>query len=77
MAKRRMINKVRTDTLEGKIAHYKALGNYDAAFAIEALARQIGAPIDAAAIDAQTKMRAALYLDDEGNVTKGEEDAHN
>lgn len=64
MAKRRMINKVRTDMLEGKIAHYKALGNDDAAFAIEALARQIRAPIDAAAIDAQVKMRRVIYLDE-------------
>lgn len=57
----RMINQVRTDTLESKIAHYRALGNYDAAAAIEALARQINAPIREQEIEKEAKKRRKFY----------------
>lgn len=62
MSKRRMINQVRTDTLEQKIAHYRALGNYDAAGAIEALARSIGAPIDMDAVLKDVEKRRKIYF---------------
>ena len=62
MTKRKAINQIRTDTLETKIAHYRAMGNYDAADAIESLARSIGAPIDMDAIAEEVKERHEVYF---------------
>jgi len=59
-----MINQIRTDTLESKIAHYRALGNYDAANAIEALARQICAPIREHLIEKETEQRKKYYFEE-------------
>ena len=60
-AQRRMINKVRTDFLEQKIAHYRATGAYDAAEAIEALARSICAPICEYTIVEEARQRRKFY----------------
>jgi len=61
MKRRRMINRIRTDSLELKIAHYRALGNYDAAAAIEALAHSISAPISEEEIAREAKARRRFY----------------
>ena len=61
MAKRRMLNTVRTDYLESKIAHYHAMGWYEWANALKALARDIGAPIDEDVIAADARKRRIYY----------------
>jgi len=61
MPRKRIYNTVRTDALEGKIAHYQALGDYNGADAIRDVARSIGAPIDEAEIAAQVTQRRAVY----------------
>lgn len=53
----RMINQVRTDSLESKIAHLESLGDHNGAAAIRWVARDIGAPIDESLIDLQVKVR--------------------
>lgn len=47
----RAYNTVRTDTLEGKIALYRFLGDKRTAEAFEKLAREIGAPVRESAIE--------------------------
>lgn len=61
MARRREINQVRTDRLEGMIAHYRAMGQTEAAQAIERLARSIGAPLNEGAIERETERRRMIY----------------
>jgi len=56
-----MYNTVRTDSLESRMAFYKARGNYNAYDAIEWLARDVGAPIDYAKIEQTVKEQRALY----------------
>lgn len=51
MRRYRAYNTVRTDTLEGKIALYRALGDTRTAEAFEKLAREIGAPVRVEAIE--------------------------
>ena len=48
--KRKILNTVRTDTLEGRIALYEAQRRYDASEALRWLAQSIGAPISEAMI---------------------------
>jgi len=54
MAKQKMFNKVRTDTLELMIAQFDAIGNFQAAEAIRKLAKKISAPIDTNWIEIET-----------------------
>ena len=61
MARRRMLNTVRTDYLENKIAHYHAMRWYERAEALRALARDIGAPIDEDAIAEDARKRRIFY----------------
>ena len=61
MARRRMFTTVRTDFLEGKIAHYQAMRRYEWADALRALARDIGAPIDEPAIGEEARKRRTYY----------------
>jgi hypothetical protein len=56
-----MYNTVRTDYLEGKIAHYEAMRWYDAAEALRSLARDIGAPIDEDTIAEDARKRRIYY----------------
>jgi len=56
-ARVRMINQVRTDSLESKIAHLESIGDHNGAAAIRWVARDIGAPIDESLIDLQVKVR--------------------
>lgn len=63
-ARVRMINQVRTDSLESKIAHLESIGNHDGATAIRWVARDIGAPIDESLIDLQIKVRKS-YLQEQ------------
>lgn len=59
-ARTRMINQVRTDSLESKIAHLESLGDLAGAAAIRWVARDIGAPIDESLIDLQVKVRKSF-----------------
>jgi hypothetical protein len=61
MARKRMLNTIRTDYLESKIAHYDAMRWYDAAEALRSLAREIGAPIDDDAIAEDARKRRIYY----------------
>lgn len=63
MPRKRMLNTVRTDTLEHRIAHYQALGNYDAAEAIRELSQGMAAPIDEDWIKESTEKRIKLYYE--------------
>jgi hypothetical protein len=56
-ARVRMINQVRTDSLESKIAHLESVGDYSGATAIRWVAREIGAPIDESLINLQVQVR--------------------
>ncbi len=56
-ARVRMINQVRTDSLESKIAHLESIGDHNGAAAIRWVARDIGAPIDESLINLQVKVR--------------------
>lgn len=56
-ARIRMINQVRTDSLESKIAHLESIGDHNGAAAVRWLARDIGAPIDESLIGLQVKVR--------------------
>lgn len=56
-ARIRMINQVRTDSMESKIAHLESIGDHNGAAAIRWVARDIGAPIDESLIDLQVKVR--------------------
>ena len=58
----RQINQVRTDTLEMLIAGYRAQAEWEAADAIEALAKSIGAPISEEAIQVDVDRRKAFYV---------------
>ena len=62
MPRTRMYNTIRTDDLEGKIAHYRALKNYEAAAAVEGIAKGIGAPIDWEKVEAETERRRGLEV---------------
>ena len=57
---RKMINRIRTDYLENKIAHYRARGWFEAEEALRKVARDINAPIDEDTIVAETKKRLGL-----------------
>lgn len=59
-ARTRMINQIRTDALESKIAHLESIGNHDGAAAVRWVARDIGAPIDESLIDLQVKVRKSF-----------------
>ena len=61
MARRRILNTVRTDYLEGKIAHYEAMRWYEWAEAFRLLARDIGAPINEDAIAEDARKRRIYY----------------
>lgn len=64
MARKRMHNDIRTDYLEGKMAHYLAMGNTDAYNALAAVARDVSAPIDVTAIHREADQRRSVYFDD-------------
>ena len=61
MPRKRMYNTVRTDHFESKIAHYRALRNYEAASAIEMLARDVGAPVDFEKVEKEVTERRKVY----------------
>ena len=61
MPRRRMLNTVRTDYLESKIAHYEAMRWCEWAEAFRSLARDIGAPIDEEAIAESARKRRTFY----------------
>ena len=61
MPRRRMLNTVRTDYLESRIAHYHAMGWYEGADALKALARDISAPVDEDAIAEDARKRRIYY----------------
>ena len=61
MTRRRMLNTVRTDYLESKIAHYQAMRWYEQAEALRSLARDVGAPIDEDAISEDARKRRIYY----------------
>lgn len=61
MQKRREINSIRTDYLETWIAHYWAIGDYDACEVLEKIARDIRAPIDEQKIEKDKKLREEFY----------------
>lgn len=59
-ARVRMINQVRTDSLESKIAHLESFGDHNGAAAVRWVARDIRAPIDESLIDLQVKVRKSF-----------------
>ena len=61
MARRRMLNTVRTDYLESKIAHYQAMRWYEAADTLRRLAQDVGAPIDEDVIAEDARKRRIYY----------------
>lgn len=67
-AQRKEIYEVRLDYIEAQIALYEATGNYGAADAMRALARRIGAPIDAANV-ADRRASLARYQADADNTS--------
>lgn len=59
-ARVRMINQIRTDSLESKIAHLESIDDHNGAAAVRWVARDIGAPIDESLIDLQVKVRKSF-----------------
>jgi hypothetical protein len=56
-----MLNTVRTDYLESKIAHYEAMRWHEWAEAFRSLSRDIGAPIDEETIAEDARKRRIYY----------------
>lgn len=63
MPRKRQINKIRTDYLENRLAHYIALKNWEAAEAIRWIVRDIGAPIDDEWIKENALERRKVYFE--------------
>ena len=61
MARKRMYNTVRTDSLEERMAYHEARGDYNAYDALDWLARDVGAPIDYDEIEKTVESHRVLY----------------
>ncbi len=60
MSKKRQINEIRTDYIEGKIAFYTVTKNFEAIAILEMVAIHINAPIDYVEIDDQVSRIKAI-----------------
>jgi hypothetical protein len=59
--RKRQMNTVRTDYLEGKIAFYEATGRADVAQVLRTLARDCSVPLSEAEIDKQRAIVSNVY----------------